>query len=207
MSPVAKLTASASRLGSVIGRRGRRAGPAAEEAQLDQEGEAGDHAAEPLDEPGRGGRGAAGGQHVVDDRATRSPGCDARRGGSRAGRCRTRARTPRDSMSPRQLARPCGPGRSRRRAGRPPARPRMKPRASMPEHPVDRAASRHGGRRGRRRRSGTRPASASSGVMSLKTIPGFGKSGMSRMSAAQVGDRSGQRRFPFFRGRGGWLAE
>ena len=59
-------------------------------SQLDQEAEADDVAAEPLDEAGGGRGGAAGGQHVVDDQHPLA-GVDARRGGSRAGRCRTRA--------------------------------------------------------------------------------------------------------------------
>ena len=44
--------------------------------------------------------------------------------------------------------------------------------------------------------------------MSLKTTPGFGKSGMSRMSAQRGSSTSSprlQRRLPFLRGRGGML--
>ena len=60
------------------------------------------------------------------------------------------------------------------------APPRMKPRASAAEDDVDVQRPRVA-RRARRTAWSSAAASSSSGVMSLKTIPGFGKSGMSRM--------------------------
>ena len=58
-------------------------GPPAEEVELDQDAEADDDAAERLDQPHGGRRGAAGGEHVVDDQDPLARD-GSRRGGSRA---------------------------------------------------------------------------------------------------------------------------
>ena len=60
----------------------------------------------------------------------------------------------------------------------------MKPRASAPR--MIRAAAAGAAPRAGRSSRGSTSASATSGIMSLKTIPGFGKSGTSRIAVAQV---------------------
>ena len=126
--------------------------------------------------PGR----AAGGEHVVDEQhpVTRRR---SRPGASRASPRRTRARR-RRRASRAGACRPCAPARSRRPRASATGAARMKPRASMPStlSTTDRAVARRA-RRGERRRPRrrSRSGSASSGVMSLKTSPGSGKSGTS----------------------------
>ena len=90
---------------------------------------------------------------------------------------------------PRQLARPCAQGRSRRRSGSATGAATMKPARLDAEDLVDAGALRTGSASAsivNRNAS----ASASSGVMSLKPTPGLGKSGMSRMcSFSQAASR------------------
>ena len=154
-------------------------GPPVEEPQLQQEPEARDPAAESLDQADRRRRRPAGRRDVVDDehpvaRAAR------RHGGSRAGPCRTRARTP-PARSPTAACRPCGRARARRRTGR-----RRVRRAGIPglRHPApgrsDADAKCSAMASIVQRNAST---SLSRGVMSLKPTPGRGQSGMSRISS------------------------
>ena len=106
-----------------------------EEPELEHEREADDLAAEPLDQPGGRGRGAAGRDHVVDDR-TCSPGRD-------------RVAVDLEQVGavlelvllaldlPRQLARACGPARTRRCSPYATGAANTNPRASIPMHLVD----------------------------------------------------------------------
>ena len=152
--------------------------PAAEERELDQEREADDLAAEPLDEPDRPP------PRCRRSRARRRRSAPARPGAI-ASRWISRRSVPySSSYSSRSISHGSLPGLAHRhepgaRAGTRPAPRTRSPRASMPTHLVDRLVPRTAPR-ARRPRRRTRRRAASSGVMSLKTMPGFGWSGMSR---------------------------
>ena len=155
--------------------RGASRSPAAEEPQLQQHREAGDRAAGPLDQVQRRRRGAAGGQHVVDHQhplAGRERVLVHLQGG-----LAVLQRVRRRVAPPGAACRPCGPapplaGGVRDRGGD------RNPRASMP------ATTSNEPRRGAPTIAsidlrGTPAPSANSGVRSLKTMPGLGKSGTS----------------------------
>ena len=84
----------------------------------------------------------------------------------------------------RAACRACARARSRRRA-RAPARARAGSRAPRPR-PRSRPSAARAYSASPRTASASASASAISGVMSLKAIPGLGKSGISRISAAQL---------------------
>ena len=158
---------------------------AAQERQLDQERAADDLAAELLDQLAQRARRAAGRQQVVVDEHARAA-CE------RVGVQLERVDAVLEQVLGadrlvRQLARLAG----QHEAGAELARERR------PEQEAARLGADDDVDAQRRARSSASPrpprrapaGSASSGVMSLKTIPGFGKSGMSRISPAQVGGR------------------
>ena len=163
--------------------------PSRQEAQLHEHGDSDGHAAARLDQLTRGRRRCRR-WRARRRRAAPAPPARSRRGAPRAWPRRTPARR-RRRASRAAACRPCGPGRSRCRAPAPPGAARMKPRASMPttlsttvapdsSRPAAASAS----------MTAVKPAwSASSGVMSLKTTPGSGKSGTSttrRSSASRA---------------------
>ena len=145
-------------------------------------------AAEALDQRGGGGRRAPGGQHVVDDQDPLARRRRRRRGSRAASVPYSRSYSSRLD-APRQLAR-----LAHRDEARPPRRwatgaAKMKPRASMPDHLVHWRP--HEGVAERCRCTTAKAsASARSGVMSLNTMPGLGKSGMSRIRSL-IRPRSG----------------
>ena len=174
-------------------------------AELDEEGAADDPPAEPLDQADGRRRRAAGGQHVVDDRARGSPGHSASSWISSASVPYSSAYSSRTGR-PRQLA-----GLAHRHE--PGAEARTATGAAEEEAPrLDADDLRRtpvaGGPARRCRSTARRNAgpSASSGVMSLKTMPGCGKSGMSRIfgrSASASSIPRGYRRRFLPRGRAG----
>ncbi len=153
--------------------------PTAEEIELDDEGEAGDLAALLARELRRGGGRAAGREQVVHDedpgpRPDRAP-C-----ASRALPCRTRARTPRDRSRLGSLpGLRTGTKLALSRADSAP--PKMNPRDSTPTTTSMCSPTKRWARRSSVMWSAR--GSARSGVMSLKRIPGFGKSGTFRRCA------------------------
>ena len=150
-------------------------GPAAEEGQLQQHGDAGHLGAQPAHQLGGRDRGAAGGQHVVDDQ---DPGPGRQRVGVQGQRSprRTRGRR-RPRRWPAAACPACAPARSRRPSASATGGPKRKPRASSADDGVDAAG---GTRRPARATAAARPsAEASSGVTSLNVTPGRGKSGTS----------------------------
>ena len=150
-------------------------------------------APEPCDQLGHRLRRAARGDHVVDDEHALAR-AGARPRGSRGCRCRTRARRSPCSVVAGQLARLAHRDEARpSRSARTP--PRMKPRLSIATTLSDREVPAHLRHEVERRR-GRAPASRSRVVMSLKTMPGFGKSGTSRMAAFRASTSRGSVSWP-----------
>ena len=149
-----------------------------------------------LDQIGRRAQRAAGGQHVVDEehplaRRARLP-------APRSRPCRTRART-RCRWSAAATCRPCAPAPGRSRAG-PRARRRAGSRAPRCRRPGRSARAARPRRSARRSTAANAAPSASSGVMSLKTIPGLREV---RHVAQQRRDRSAEPPVSAHRRRGG----